>query len=118
VASSGGAHGRSGRPHLRDGQTSLDKQSAAPPANEEIGRGLKLTLHLTLGLEQFIGPQHLQGRLHPVGPLLVFYVFQGLPQDVMEHVIIRWRLSQLVASVCEQIGEFLVPAVAGGVGVA
>ena len=53
-------------------RTRMDYQirPAAPPAPDEEGcRAQEVDLHRSLDLEELVGPEHLERRLHPVGPL-------------------------------------------------
>ena len=77
----------------------LNETSATLAPDKEIRRRPEIGLHLTLVVQELVGPQHLQCRLDPIGPALLPDILEGLPQDFMEHLAVWWRLVEDLAPV-------------------
>ena len=87
-------------------------------AGEELDRSCQVGLDLTLSLEEFVGPQHLQHCAQLVAPSSDAGVVKCIAQHTMQGLVMFGRRVQRAPLSSQHLAEFFVPTMARRVGVA
>ena len=62
---------------------------------EEIGRVSQVRLHLTLALQQLVGPEHPEGCLQWLDPAVAPRTLEGMQEGVVQgRVVAGWRVEE------------------------